>query len=131
MKKILVIIFLGLFLNTNTYGQVITFYNCAQEQDNYVFNDKKYERYEIRFDLSNKIQENIIILTDDYSKEIGESKYRIWETKISKIIDHFVIHKAKRSDGSTVIEIVYDLKSKVYEITDYGDNGRVRKTKCK
>ena len=131
MIKLLGIVVLGLFLTSNAYSEVITFYNCASEQDNYVFNNKKYERYEIKFNLSKKTIENIIIFTDEYSNKKGEPKYIVWENKIDKVIDHFAIKEVVRPDGSVLLSTVYDLKLKVYEITDHGDNYRVSKRKCK
>ena len=131
MKKILGIMVLGLLLSGNAYAKIITFYNCASEQDNYVFNNKKYERYEIKINLSKKTKENIIIFTDDYANKQSQRKYNIYESKIDKIIDHFAINELKRQDGSTLLSTVYDLKLKLLEITDYGDKGRVRKIKCK
>ena len=131
MKKLLGIVVLSLLLSGNAYAEIITFYNCAFEQDNYAFNNKKYERYEIKINLSKKTKENIIIFTDDYANKKDQRKYNIYESKIDKIIDHFAIKELKRQDGSTLISTVYDLKLKLFEITDYGDKGRVKKIKCK
>ena len=87
MKKLLGIIVLGLFLNINVNAEIITFYNCASEKDNYVFNNSKHERYEIRFNLSKRTIEYIRIFTDDFVKRKGESQVKniIYEEKIYQI----------------------------------------------
>ena len=120
MKKLLGIVVLGLFLNINVNAEIITFNNCASEKDNYVFNNKKYERYEIRFNLLNKTIEHITILTDDFvNKKESRVKNNIYEEKIDNIIDHFAIRELKKPDGSTILRYVYDLKLKRFEVIDY------------
>ena len=113
MKKLLGIVVLGLFLNINVNAEIITFNNCASEKDNYVFNNKKYERYEKKFNLLNKTIEHITILTDDFvNKKESRVKNNIYESKIDNIIDHFAITETKRPDGSIILRTVYDLKLK-------------------
>ena len=121
MKKLLWISVFGLFLNINVNAEIITFYNCASEKDNYVFNNKKHERYEIRFNLSKRTIENIIIFTDDFVKRKGESQIKniINEEKIDNVIDHFAIRELKKPDGSIILRWVYDLKLKRFEVMDY------------
>ena len=120
MKKLLGIVVLGLFLNINVNAEIITFNNCASEKDNYVFNNKKYERYEKKFNLLNKTIEHITILTDDFvNKKESRVKNNIYESKIDNIIDHFAITETKRPDGSIILRTVYDLKLKRFEVMDY------------
>ena len=132
MKKLLGILVLGLFLNTNVNAEIITFYNCASEKDNYVFNNSKHERYEIRFNLSKRTIEYIRIFTDDFVKRKGESQVKniIYEEKIDNIIDHFAIRELKKPDGSTILRYVYDLKLKHFEVIDYSAEQN-KLVKCK
>ncbi len=118
--KLLWIVVLSLFLNINVNAEIITFNNCASEKDNYVFNKKKHERYEIKFNLSKRTIEHITIFTDDFvNKKENQVKNIIYESKIDNIIDHFAITELKRPDGSIILRKVYDLKLKRFEVMDY------------
>ena len=118
--KLLWIVVLSLFLNINVNAEIITFNNCASEKDNYVFNNKKHERYEIKFNLSKRTIEHITIFTDDFvNKKESQVKNIIYESKIDNIIDHFAITELKRPDGSIILRKVYDLKLKRFEVMDY------------
>jgi len=130
--KLLWIVLLSLFLNINVNAEIINFYNCASEKDNYVFNNNKHERYEIRFNLSKRTVETIRIFTDDFVKRKGESQVKniIYEEKIDNVIDHFAIRETKRPDGSTVLRWVYDLKLKRFEVIDYSAEQN-KLVKCK
>ena len=129
MKKLLVIIVLGLLLSGNAYAEIIIFTKCADERNNYIFDSAKYEKKELRFDTLSKTVTTIMVRTDKNAKETNEMKHYINENKLDYIVDQLATRTVRVND-KIIFKWIYNLEKKTYEEMDYGDKNKIHRSKC-
>ena len=121
MKKLFLILLLGLLWSVSAFAKEILFSNCASQKDNYEFRADLYERNDRLINTNKGVVTSITILQDKYFNDLlkknpnsGQPKYFSNETKIHSFNEFLVV--TKKNFKPVTFEHIYDLKQKKIQL---------------